>query len=608
MMRFFFYRLLALWLLASGGAYGASAPALHLDRSGIGNPVGRHLSYLEDPNGTLALADVLARAGSFRPSEQAVPNFGFTKSAYWFHLRVENRYAQTTRWLLEAQYPLLDKVRFYALRDGVALTSSEAGRLFPFHQRPMRHRNLVYPLDLAAGQGLDLYWRVETDSSLQLPLMLWTPDTLTLKDRDEQVAFGFYYGLLAAMLLFNALVYLSMRDISYLHYVQYITGFLVFQMSLNGLAFEYLWPEWPRWGRAVVPFSMLLAWAGAASFARSFLNLPKHQPRVDRFAAWYARIATVLAFVSLFMPYSVMIKLTTVNAFVMSITMAVIGFVSMTRGVEQARFFMLGWSTLLLGLALYPLKTVNLLPNVFITEYSMQIGSALEALLLSFALAYRMKVLEQQNQRIQVEATAQLEQRVQQRTQELDEALRHLSDANNELQKLNVLDGLTGVKNRKYFDEQLHVQLKVAGRSKLPLSLLLIDIDHFKAVNDRHGHLAGDACLRAVAQTIAGSLFRPGDEVARYGGEEFAVLLPQTDAAGAQHLGERIRAAIEQLLVAHEGVQVPLTASIGVAILADLDETGEQLVATADAALYEAKHQGRNQVRVAAASQPRTGS
>ncbi|MCW7541962.1 sensor domain-containing diguanylate cyclase [Aquabacterium sp. A7-Y] len=600
--------MVALWLLACGTAFGAPAPALQLDSPQIGSTVGRHLAYLEDPDGTLALDDVRSRRDSFRPSEQEVPNFSFTKSVYWFHLRVENRHAPTSRWLLEAQYPLLDKVRFYALRDGVTLMSSEAGRLFPFHQRPLRHRNLVYPLDLPAGQALELYWRVETDSSLQLPLVLWTPEALTLKDRDEQLAFGFYYGLLAAMLLFNALVYLSMRDISYLHYVQYISGFAVFLLSLNGLASEYLWPDWPRWGQAVISFSMLLAWAGAANFARSFLNLAKHLPVMDRFTWWYARGATVLALVSLFMPYSVMIRLTTVNGFVMSITMSAIGFVCMNRGVKQARFFMLAWATLLLGLALYPLKTINLLPNVFITEYSMQIGSALEALLLSFALAHRMKLLEQQNRRIQAEATSQLEQRVQQRTQELDEALRHLSDANNELQKLNVLDGLTGVKNRKYFDEQLHLQLKVAGRSGLPLSLLLIDIDHFKAVNDRHGHLAGDACLRAVARAIGESLLRPGDQVARYGGEEFAVLLPQTDAEGAQHLGERIRSAIEQLTVTHEGCLVPLTASIGVAIVAEPDETGEQLIAAADTALYAAKHHGRNQVRIAGTQPPPAAS
>ncbi|MCW7536764.1 GGDEF domain-containing protein [Aquabacterium sp. A7-Y] len=311
---------------------------------------------------------------------------------------------------------------------------------------------------------------------------------------------------------------------------------------------------------------------------------------------------------SLFAPYTVMIKLTTLNGFVMSITMAVIGVICAMRGVAQARYFMLAWAIFLGGVAVYPLKTIGLLPNVFLTEYSMQIGSALEALLLSFALAHRMKVLEQQNRRIQAEATSQLEQRVQQRTHELDEALCNLSEANNELQRLNVLDGLTGVKNRKYFDEQLALQLKVAGRSRQPLSLLLIDIDHFKAVNDRHGHLAGDACLRAVARAIAESLLRAGDEVARYGGEEFAVLLPQTDAAGAERLGERIRAAVEQLGVLHECTPVPLTASIGVAVVAEPDETGERLIAAADAALYEAKHHGRNQVRIAAALGPQGAS
>jgi len=143
----------------------------------------------------------------------------------------------------------------------------------------------------------------------------------------------------------------------------------------------------------------------------------------------------------------------------------------------------------------------------------LQIGSALEAVLLSFALARRMTDLKDDNERIQAEATHQLEQRVQQRTQELGVALQNLSQANATLQAMNLMDGLTGIKNRKYFDAHMTKEIKRSTRGKLSLALLMIDIDHFKQVNDQYGHLAGDACLRAVASDIQGCLHRPGDAV-----------------------------------------------------------------------------------------------
>ncbi|MCW7541943.1 diguanylate cyclase [Aquabacterium sp. A7-Y] len=579
---------------------GVRAEPVRLDAAPAGIALGRQLRYLEDPQGGLQLQDALARLSQFRAVQQDVPNFGFTASTYWFHLRLQNPGMQPGRWWLEMQYPLLDDVRVHLLRAGGAVSSfPAAGRSFPFDQRPTPHRNLIYPVELGAGETVDVLMRVHTESSLQLPLVAWEPDALALKDRNEQYMMGIYYGVLGSMLVFNLLVFFSMRDKSYLHYVIYIGGYIGFQFALNGLAFEHLWPGWPEFGRRFLPVVMGISAIGALNFTRSFLDVPTHLPRVNRLIGVHVAATAVMTVLTQFGSYTLAIKLASANALLLSLAVSAIGLCCLLRGVREARYFMLAWTTLLAGLALYPLKTVNLVPSSFFTEYAMQIGSALETLLLSFALAHRMKLLKEQNERIQAEATSQLERRVQQRTEELDRALRDLSQANAELQKLNALDGLTGVKNRKHFDEQLALQLKVGQRSGLPTSLLLIDIDHFKAVNDQYGHPAGDACLRAVAGAIARSLYRPTDEVARYGGEEFGVLLPLTDAEGAVFLGERIRTAVEQLDVVYEGRHIPMTVSVGVALRTTLAMGGEQLIAAADTALYAAKHQGRNRVVLA---------
>ncbi len=598
---------LALWVCLSGlwggagaaepGSHAPASPAVQLESDVAGTLIGRQMHYLEDPAGTLTLAQVLAMPERFARSTQPIPNFSFTHSVYWFHVRLENRNSPEPHWLLETQYPLLDHFTIYALRDGHLVGSTKGGRLLPFAQRPLKHRNVVYRFEAAAGQSLDLYIQVRTASSLQLPLALWTPASFLAKDHEEQFAFGIYYGLLAAMLLYNLMIFLSIREISYFHYLHYISGYILVQMALNGLAYEYLWPDSPHWGAAGLPSLIFFALIGMLNFSRTFLSLGTQLPRANRWLRYYAYLLAVLAVGAVVGNYAIMIKLATVCSLISVVVVFVCGIISLVKGERQARYFLLAWVALLAGIIAYALKTVDLLPSNMLTEYGLQIGSALEVLLLSFALAHRMTLLKEENERIQVQAKQQLEQRVQQRTQELGVALNNLSAANAALQALNLTDGLTGIKNRKYFDVQLANEVKRASRSNLPLSLLMIDIDHFKQVNDQYGHLAGDACLRVLATTMLGCLLRPGDDVVRYGGEEFAIVLPQTDEAGAVNLANKICKTVAALQFEFEGQSIPITVSIGChATKPTIDCTAESLIAAADAALYRAKHNGRNRV------------
>jgi diguanylate cyclase (GGDEF)-like protein/PAS domain S-box-containing protein len=166
------------------------------------------------------------------------------------------------------------------------------------------------------------------------------------------------------------------------------------------------------------------------------------------------------------------------------------------------------------------------------------------------------------------------------------------------LEQLATKDGLTGIPNRRAFDDVLQTEWRRAIRESKPISLLMVDVDHFKNYNDSFGHQAGDECLKRVAETMAKSLLRPGDFVARYGGEEFAVILPNVDRAGATLLAERIRMAVEQHHIQnsnHNGA--PLTVSVGAASALALEKiTATELLRAADAALYQAKHEGRHRV------------
>jgi diguanylate cyclase (GGDEF)-like protein len=176
---------------------------------------------------------------------------------------------------------------------------------------------------------------------------------------------------------------------------------------------------------------------------------------------------------------------------------------------------------------------------------------------------------------------------------------------NDRLERLAREDGLTGLANRRHFDQALAVEWERASRERQPLALLMVDVDHFKAFNDLYGHPSGDACLSRIGSVLSAVARRPGDMAARYGGEEFVVLLPGTDAAGAVDVAERILAGMLDLGIPHEASSASDRVTVSIGLMAQVPSPGSPartLVDDADAALYAAKHSGRNRVVRAATS------
>ncbi|MBB5208583.1 sensor domain-containing diguanylate cyclase [Chiayiivirga flava] len=534
----------------------------------------------------------------FRALAPGETTFGYAQGAYWFRFEVENTLPEAVRRVLVIDYALLDHVTLFRIDAAGTVTRRDGGDRTPFATRDLADRHLNFLVDFAPRASATFYLRVESQSSMQVPLLLADPRAYLAGQLTSRLLLGLYYGILVALTLYNLLLFASVRDGNFLWYALYGASYCLMLLCLNGLAFQHLWPQWPHWGNLATLLSVSFSMITVMQFSRRFLDLARRAPLFDLLLRLCMAFALALALAALVAPYSVVIRLQTLLSLAVAPVILIAAFGSM-RSYAPARQFALAWSILLIGTMIYAAVALGILPKVPLTEYSIQIGSAAEMILLSLALAYRINALTAENERIQREARSELESRVQARTADLDAALQHLEDANRRLDDFSRRDGLTGLYNRRHLDDALARVCRDVDAQRTPMALMMIDIDHFKSINDRYGHSVGDACLRATAAALSQAVANDDAILARYGGEEFAIVLPHIDADAAMAVAERVRAGIEQRPILTDPHRVDLTISIGLHIV----PTGtpceaQDLLRRADARLYAAKRGGRNRIEI----------
>jgi diguanylate cyclase (GGDEF)-like protein len=586
-------------LAATGPRARAQSP-LELTAQATELSLAPHTRYYHDPAGgdDLAAAQRWLANGRFEPLEMGNTSFGFKQGAFWFHADLVNRDSPETTWLLVQEYALSDRVDVYVRHADGRVVHQAGGDHLPFEVRSVRYRHPNFSLAIPAGGTVSLLVRVQSESSMQVPLVLYTPTAFTEQARDAQFAIGLYYGILLALFTYNLVLWLTLRDASYVWYLFHITAFGLVLFTLNGMGFEYFWPASPWLADHAVPLSICLALIGMQQFSRKFLELHQRWRVGDRVALGIIAFFLVLGVASVFYPYRLVTPIASLAVFPNIGWILVSTIVVLRRGYKPAKLFLLAWSLFLLGTAMFSAVAFNLLPKNFITEYGVQIGSALEMLLLSVALGYRYAALRNENERIVRESRDQLEHKVELRTAELRNALGQLEQAHHRLREFSRHDGLTDLYNRTHFHEAFERLLADARDGKQPISLLMIDLDHFKRINDTYGHLVGDDCLRWTSNTMAETL-RPYDALlARFGGEEFIAALPGMNLHQAKAVAEEVRQRLRSRPCRSGDHDIPISASIGVHSVDTAARSSiDSALQVADQALYAAKAEGRDCVR-----------
>jgi signal transduction histidine kinase len=388
--------ILTLSLLLDSAASGAMP--LRLDESLEALSIGGSVQVLEDPERRLALTDILRpeHQAGFSPNHQAIPNYGFTPSAYWFKLDVMNTTDATAEWYLEVEDTMLNHVGFHVVRSNGETLSKTAGSLLPWFARDVNTDTFVFRFTLAAGESATLYLDIWNDAALMAPLQLWLPHAYHAHDRHRSMAYSVYFGIMLAMFIYNTFVNVRLGEPTYLFYLMFLAASAFNFACMNGVAGEFILQESPRALFLAFCVSYCLMGATGTLFAYRFIGIGSRQ----RFAKpglqvivffWLAITAGILMGDT----QKALQSIATVTLLMLAYCIA-LGVIGVRTGSHEARYYLGGWCLFLLGMLMTSLTFTGVIDRNLITYYCMQFGSACEALLLSLALAARLRTLQQE--------------------------------------------------------------------------------------------------------------------------------------------------------------------------------------------------------------------
>jgi diguanylate cyclase len=587
-----------------------------------GKLVGSDSTYFIDESTELKLTDLPEKNNEswLVPSKDTLA-LGYSTAVVWLDIPLSNS-GEYADWFLEVAYPVLDKVDIY-VQYQERTDIYQLGDLVNFSNRPIQHRNFVIPISLETNASARVLLRVQSGTSLQVPIKLWQHTDFYDQEQVNLLWQGIYFGFILVMTFYNLCLYYYSRETKYIFYSFFFGSFVLFQATISGLSYQFLWPLSPTWNDHALPIFLGFVLFSESIFIRSFLELKQRSPKVSIFYLVSILLSALLIVLSSMLPYQVSILCLIVLALPINFIALVVGIRQWLNGNKAAQLFTIAWMGTLFGAIILALSKLGVIERNAFNENALQIGTTISVLWLSFALGeniaqqnrerqkakedaleYALKISKERQEKLSAQAEAisaqkqaneNLELEVKERTKQLQQAMKDLEQANSKLKLISNLDELTNLYNRRYFNSRFEAEFKRAQRMERILSVIIIDIDHFKMINDEYGHLVGDACLKSVANVLKKCVTRPQDTVSRFGGEEFTILLPDTSREGVLHVAERILNAVSNEKVNFEGLSLNMTVSIGIVFkMPTRTDQAEDLLEKADMALYKAKHAGRN--------------
>ena len=526
--------------------------------------INEQLSILQDHSANLSFENVLKqyKAGEFTKNTAGKVSFGFTRDVIWASVLINNSSVKEIEKVLYLDSAWLDRADFYFIYQNELVSKASLGDTLAFSTRQNQTRMLTQQYTFNAGIT-QVLMRFESKDPLLIPLYLSTEEILQNNLNTSSYFYGFLYGAFFILLVYNIALSVSLKDSSYVFYSLYLLSFLSLNIAYTGHGFKFIWPDsilFQQWAMILFLYCYILF---GIAFCFEFLKLKVFLPKIYRAKNWiYASLSLLVVSIFANGDQLLAVKVGVALTSLLVIIFIFLGFLALKNGHEMVKFFIPAAFMGVGGAAVSAATTWGAIPYNTMLFHSIEVGMLIEMYILALALAFNLKKMD--NARIVAEVNAQV-------------------------------DYLTQLYNRRAFTDVTMPQWHLCIRQQITSSLILLDIDWFKKINDDHGHAAGDAILKAIAFTLKQKI-RKSDVLARWGGEEFIIFLPHTHKIAAIKLADVIRKKIENMIVIHERHSLKVTASFGVAESNAQTEKLEDLIKLADIALYKAKNSGRNRV------------
>ncbi|WP_460432009.1 sensor histidine kinase [Arachidicoccus ginsenosidivorans] len=452
-MKSIFYLIFCLLSVAGSKIFGQH----NIQFTGKTEVIGKDIGIFEDPSGKLDFSYVRA-SGKFVPSKQANPDLGLSKSNFWIKFTINNA-SQLSQLILDLENPTVTDCHFYFPEDGVYKSIYLSNR-WPISQRKYQQPDFLFDIKLKPDSTATFYMKIKGSEQLIIPLILGSRLDIIRSKMNAQVLWGIFIGIIAVMAAYNFLLFLFTKDKSYLWYVLYCLFIGLTQTTLNGYTYHYLFGGYPWLINKVIIIFPALAGITAMLFVRKFLETKNRTPTLHKLFPYPATLYLLAIVFRLAGFDEISFRMIDISALATTLLMYIVAIKISFQGFRPAKYFLIAWTIFFVGIILYSLRNLGLLPYNAFTSYTMGLGTAIELTLLSIALADRITVLKREkelsqakaikiaheNERIIREQNKTLEIMVEQRTSDLNAALEDLKLTETQLvesEKMATLGQLT---------------------------------------------------------------------------------------------------------------------------------------------------------------------
>ena len=508
------------------------------------------MEYLVDPSDTLKLADVLAR-GQFKPIDKQIPNFAITPDVLWLRFTVANR-TQEPHLKIDITYPILDEIDFFYPGENGQYQMMESGDLRPFAARPYNHQNFVFDLHVPPGGVQTYLLRIQTKEPILVPAYIGTEREVLSKLNKDDLFLALYIGVILVMFCYNLFIFFTTKDWSYFYYIFYIATVGYTQICLQGFGYRYWWHDNAFITSQSVQWGGILSGLGVLLFVKNFLHVKTHS-RLANKIFWFFIIAY-----SLVIPLCLMGQLSVAYGIIDLLAISVVVFLLVygiirARKERLARRFIVAWFVFISSIIIFVLKDVGIIPYNIFTSHILLIGSAVEVVLLSFALADKINTYKKEKEDSQAEAlrisleneqlvreqNVVLETRVNERTEELQKANTELNVA-----LVNLKDAQTQLVEKEKMASLGQLTAGIAHEINNPINFvtsnikpLRLDIDDIKTLLEKYDQVEKSPNMQDAFREVAAYKKQIGIE---YIHEEISELLRGIED-GAQRTAEIVK-------------------------------------------------------------------